>query len=384
LIKTIGVVTVGRSDYGIYLPILKRISAEPDLRLLLYVGGMHFSPEFGSTVQVIEADGFEIAERVEMSTASDRPEDIAKSMGRGTIGFAEAYTRSRPDILLVLGDRFEMHSAVVAALPLRIPVAHIHGGELSEGAIDDALRHSITKLSHLHFVSAAAHAERVIQMGEEPWRVIVSGAPALDNLNAIDLPSRAQLSETYGLPEEESFLLVTYHPVTLEHEKTGYQMTELFQALDETGATVVFTYPNADTGSRAIIDAIHQYEAGNNRVHVMVNLGTQAYFSMMKHAAAMVGNSSSGIIEAASFKLPVVNIGNRQKGRLRAGNVIDVGYSHQEIAAGIKRAITADFREGLADLVNPYGDGSAAEKIVARLRAVELNDGLLIKHFHEM
>lgn len=384
MIKTIGVVTVGRSDYGIYLPILKRISAEPDLRLLLYVGGMHLSPEFGSTVQVIEADGFEIAERVEMAPASDRPEDIAKSMGRGTIGFAEAYTRSRPDILLVLGDRFEMHSAVVAALPLRIPVAHIHGGELSEGAIDDALRHSITKLSHLHFVSAAAHAQRVIQMGEEPWRVIISGAPALDNLNTINLLSRAQLSKDYGLSEEESFLLVTYHPVTLEHEKTGEHMTELFQALDETGATVVFTYPNADTGSRAIIDAIHQYKAGNSRAHVMVNLGTQAYFSMMKHAAAMVGNSSSGIIEAASFKLPVVNIGNRQKGRLRAGNVIDVGYSQQEIAASIKRAITADFRQGLADLVNPYGDGSAAEKIVARLRAVELNDRLLIKHFHEM
>jgi len=172
--------------------------------------------------------------------------------------------------------------------------------------------------------------------------------------------------------------------VTLEHEKTAEQMAELFQALDETGATLVFTYPNADTGSRAIIDAIHQYAAGNSRVHVLVNLGTQGYFSMMKHAAAMVGNSSSGIIEAASFRLPVVNIGNRQKGRLRARNVIDVGYSRHEIAAGLKRATQTDFRGGLADLVNPYGDGSAAEKIVAKLRAIELNDKLLIKHFHEM
>jgi UDP-hydrolysing UDP-N-acetyl-D-glucosamine 2-epimerase len=384
LMKTIGVVTVGRSDYGIYLPVLKRIQAEPSLRLLLYVSGMHLSPEFGSTIRVIEADGFETSERVEMLLSSDTPEGVAKSMGLGTIGFGQAYTHQRPDILLVLGDRFEMHAAVVAALPLKIPVAHIHGGELSEGAIDDALRHSITKMSHLHFVSTDVYAQRVIQMGEEPWRVVVSGAPALDNLKTIDLLTRKQLAEEYGLREEESFLLVTYHPVTLEHERTEQQMTELLQALDETDTTVVFTYPNADTGSRRIIDSIREYAARNSRVHTFVNMGTQGYFSLMKYADAMVGNSSSGIIEAASFKLPVINVGNRQRGRLRARNVIDVGNSHAEIAAGIKRAIEPDFRGGLGDLVNPYGDGHAAEKIVEALRAVELNDKLLLKHFHEM
>jgi UDP-hydrolysing UDP-N-acetyl-D-glucosamine 2-epimerase len=384
LIKTIGVVTVGRSDYGIYLPILKRIKAERDLRLLLYVGGMHLSPEFGSTVKVIESDGFEINERVEMLPSSDAPEDVAKSMGLGTIGFSQAYARQRPDILLVLGDRFEMHAAVVAALPLRIPVAHIHGGELSEGAIDDAMRHSITKMSHLHFVSTDVYAQRVMQMGEEPWRVVVSGAPALDNLKTIDLLTRQQLAAEYGLSEEESFLLVTYHPVTLEHERTEQQMTELLRALDEMDRPVVFTYPNADTGSRTIIDAIREYTERNSRVHTFVNMGTRGYFSLMKYADAMAGNSSSGIIEAASFKLPVVNIGNRQRGRLRARNVIDVGYSRQEIVAGIKRAIDPDFRAGLADLVNPYGEGHSAEKIVATLRAVELGDKLLLKHFHEM
>ena len=286
------------------------------------------------------------------------------------------------DMLLVLGDRFEMHSAVVAALPLKIPVAHIHGGELSEGAIDDALRHSITKMSHLHFVATETYRNRVIQMGEEPWRVVISGAPALDNLKTIELPTRAQLSKGYGLREEESFLLVTYHPVTLEHEQTEAQMTALLQALGELDMAVVFTYPNADTGNRAIIQLIGEYVASNSRARTFVNLGTRGYFSMMKHATAMVGNSSSGIIEAASFKLPVVNIGNRQRGRLRAANVIDVGYSRREIAAGIRQALAPDFRARLDDLVNPYGDGHAAERIVETLRAVELNDKLLLKHFH--
>jgi UDP-hydrolysing UDP-N-acetyl-D-glucosamine 2-epimerase len=384
LIKTIGVVTVGRSDYSIYLPILKRIQAEPELRLLLYVGGMHLSPEFGCTAGTIEEDGFDISERVEMLVPSDAPEMVARSMGLGTIGFAQAYARQRPDILLVLGDRFEMHAAVVAALPLRIPVAHIHGGELSEGAIDDALRHSITKMSHLHFVSTEVYARRVMQMGEEPWRIKTSGAPALDNLKTIKLFTRVELAAEYGVSAIENFLLVTYHPVTLEHEKTEQQMAELLQALDQIDMAVVFTYPNDDTGSRRIIDSILEYAARNSRVHTFVNMGTRGYFSMMAHAAAMVGNSSSGIIEAASFKLPVVNIGNRQQGRLRARNVIDVGYSRAEIVAGLQRALDSDFRAGLGDLINPYGDGHAAETIVETLCAVELNDQLLLKHFHEM
>src|SRR5882724_1512147 len=379
--RTIGIVTVSRSDFGIYTPVLRTIQTRPDLQLRLYVGGAHLESEFGRTVTNIEAEGFENHERIEMQL-SDTPEGVAKSMGRGTIGFAQAYTRQRPDVLLVLGDRFEMHSAVVAALPLKIPVAHIHGGELSEGAIDDALRHSITKMSHLHFVATETYGNRVIQMGEEPWRVVISGAPALDNLKTIELPTRAQLAKDYDLWEEESFLLVTYHPVTLEHEQTEEQMTALLQALGESDMAVVFTYPNTDTGNRAIIQLIGEYVAGNSRARTFVNLGTQGYFSMMKHAAAMVGNSSSGIIEAASFRLPVVNIGNRQRGRLRAANVIDVGYSRSEIVAGIGQALAPDFRARLDDLVNPYGDGHAAERIVETLRAVELNDKLLLKYFH--
>ena len=382
--RTIGVVTVARSDYGIYLPILQQIREDSDLRLRLLVTGTHLSPEFGSTVRAIEQDGFEIGERIEMLLSSDTPEGIAKSMGLGTIGFAQIYARLCPDILLVLGDRYEMLAAVVASLPFKIPVAHIHGGESTEGAIDEAIRHSITKMSHLHFVATKVYAQRVIQMGEEPWRVVVSGAPSLDNLLKFRLLSRDELEQQYGLNLSDSFLLVTYHPVTLEYEHTEAQMRELLAALVEVNAAIIFTYPNADTCSRVIIHMIREFAAQHQRAQVVVNLGMQGYFSMMKHAAAMVGNSSSGIIEAASFKLPVVNIGNRQLGRVRGENVIDVGCDHREIYAAIEKAISPQFRASLANLANPYGDGHAAERIVNRLKHVNLNDGLLRKHFYEM
>ena len=383
--RTIGVVTVARSDYGICLPVLQRIQEDPDLRLHLIVAGMHLSPEFGLTVQAIEQDGFEINERIEMLLSSDTPEGVAKSMGLGTIGFAQAYARVRPDILLVLGDRFEMHAAVVAALSFKMPVAHIHGGESTEGAIDEAIRHSITKMSHLHFVATKVYAQRVMQMGEDPWRVVVSGAPSLDNLHRIRLLSREELEEQHGLDLRSPFLLITYHPVTLEYEQTEMQVRELLAALEEVGATTIFTYPNADPCSRLIIQMIREFIAGHRQAQLVVNLGTQGYFSMMKYAAAMVGNSSSGIIEAASFKLPVVNIGNRQRGRVRGKNVIDVGYTHAEILAGVEEAISPEFCAAtLSDLVNPYGDGHAAERIVDKLKHVKLNDELLRKRFYEM
>ena len=381
--RTIGVVTVARSDYGIYMPVLQRIQEDPDLYLHLIVAGMHLSPEFGLTVRAIEQDGFEINERIEMLLSSDTPEGIAKSMGLGTIGFAQAYARFRPDILLVVGDRFEMHAAVVAALPFKIPVAHIHGGESTEGAIDEVIRHSITKMSHLHFVATEVYAQRVIQMGEEPWRVVVSGAPSLDNLHSIRLPSHEELEKQYDLDLTGPFLLVTYHPVTLEYDQTEMQVRELLVALEEVDATLIFTYPNADTHGRLIIQMIREFIAERQQAQVVANLGTKGYFSMMKHAAAMVGNSSSGIIEAASFKLPVVNIGNRQRGRVRGKNVIDVGYTHADILAGIVRALSPEFCATLSDIVNPYGDGHAAERIVDRLKHVKLDDELLRKRFHE-
>lgn len=382
--RVIAVATVARSDYGLYRPILRRIAADPELTLRILAGGMHLSPEFGMTVNQIEADGFAVAERVEMLLSSDSPEGVAKSTGIGLIGFAQALARVRPDILLVLGDRFEMFAAAAAALPFHIPTAHIHGGESTEGLIDEAIRHSITKMSHLHFASTSKYARRIEQLGEEPWRVLVSGAPGLDDAMAAGPLSRDELAARCGIDLTQSPLLVTLHPVTLEHERTPYHVSELLAAIDEFGSPVIFTYPNADTFGRLIIQRIQEFCATRPWAGAVANLGSDVYFAMMRVAAAMVGNSSSGIIEAASFGLPVVNIGNRQRGRLRPANVIDVDYPRESIVVGIRRAMSSEFRLSLAGLTNPYGDGHASERIVAILKEVPLDDRLLLKRFHEV
>ena len=382
--KTIGVVTVARSDYGIYLPVLKAIQSTDSLDLQLYVAGMHLSPDFGSTVQAIEADGFPIQERIEMLVASDSPEAIAKSMGLGLLGFAQAFSRCRPDVLLVLGDRFDMYTAALAALPFNIPVAHIHGGEVTLGAIDDSLRHSLTKLSHLHFVSTEEYGRRVVQLGEDPARVIISGAPALDNLSDIQLLDREQLEARFGLELKEAPLLVTFHSVTLEFERTEQYIDQLLEALTRWNLPIVFTQPNADTGGRIISEKIAAFSSSRENAYTVDNLGLQGYFSLMGIAAAMVGNSSSGIIESPSFKLPVVNIGSRQLGRTRAANVIDVECIGEDIDRAIGRALSTTFGESLAGLENPYGDGNAAQKIVAALEDISLDETLIQKPFRDI
>jgi len=370
--RTIAVVTVARSDYGIYLPILRRIVQDPDLRLYLIAGGMHLEHDFGHTVDLIEADGFKVSARVRMSLTSDAPLDIARSIGLGVKGYAEVFAEHRPDILVVLGDRFDMHAAALAALPFNIPVAHIHGGELSEGAIDDALRHSMTKLSHLHFATTESHGQRLIQMGEEPWRVQVCGAPSLDNLRAMRLLSLREVESRLGLPLPRRPLLITYHPVTREYEKTGDQVAALLKALEGRAEPLVFTMPNADTHGRMIREKLRSFVEQRAGAVLVENLGTPLYFSLMENAAAMVGNSSSGIIEAASFGLPVLNIGNRQKGRECGENVIHVGYSETEIRGGLEKVTDPAFRRSLKGLEQPYGDGHASERIVKRLKCVEL------------
>ena len=382
--RTIAVVTVGRADYGVLLPVLRRIQAAPDLRLCLIAGGMHLAEDFGHTVTAIEADGFEIADRVDMQLASDTPVGIATAIGSGTIGFARAYARMKADLLVLMGDRFETLAAAAAALPFGIPLAHLHGGELSAGAFDEQIRHAITKMSHLHFVATPTSAERVIQMGEEPWRVTVSGAPSLDNLRALSLLSVPELERELGIGLTPTPLLVTYHPETLAYQNTGRQVNELFAALAELERPIIITYPNADTSSRQIIDALEAFAREHDNVRVVKNLGTTIYFSVMSCSAAMVGNSSSGIIEAASVRLPVVNIGERQAGRERAANVIDVGASRSEIARGIHRALDPDFRKTIRDLQNPYGDGCAAERIVRVLGDVPIDRRLRRKIFHSM
>ncbi|MBI4513600.1 MAG: UDP-N-acetylglucosamine 2-epimerase (hydrolyzing) [Gemmatimonadetes bacterium] len=382
--RAIGVVTVARSDYGIYLSILRQIARRPGLRLHLFVSGMHLAPEFGLTVRTIEADGFEVADRIEMLVSSDTPEGISKSMGLGTIGFAQAFARSRPDLLCVLGDRFEMHAAAVAALPFRIPVAHIHGGEITEGAIDNALRHSLTRLSHLHFASLPEYARRLLQMGEEPWRITVSGAPSLDNLASVERVGLSELAASLDLPLTRPPLLVTFHPVTLEYDQADAQVAELLHALRAVDAPVVFTLPNADTSGRLVARRIAEFVRSRQDAFLVENLGTGAYFSMMANALAMVGNSSSGIIEAASFRLPVVDIGSRQRGRVKPVNVIECGYPREEIVGAIRRAVSEEFRKRLDALVNPYETGHAAEVIVDRLEAVDLDERLVVKRFIDL
>lgn len=384
-LRTIGVVTTARSDYGIYVPVLREIERRKDLRLALIVGGMHLSPEFGNSVEQIERDGFAIADRVEMLVSSDTPLGTAKSIGLGVIGFAESFARLKPDLLLVLGDRFEMHSAALAALPLQLPLAHIHGGEVTDGAIDDALRHGTSKIAHLHFVATSDYKARLERLGEEPWRITISGAPSLDNLSDMKLLEPAALYESLNLPLLQRPLLATYHPVTREVSRAKPQVAALLQALDEFDGDIVFTMPNADPAGRAIAEEIRAFAATRPRVHLVDNLGTQRYFSMMHVARAMIGNSSSGIIEAASFALPVVNIGNRQAGRTRGHNVIDVadGEDSTAIARALFRATDPAFAATLEGMANVYGSGAASRAIVDRLANEPIDARLLAKRFHD-
>ncbi|HLF50430.1 MAG TPA: UDP-N-acetylglucosamine 2-epimerase [Methylomirabilota bacterium] len=382
--RRIGVVTVARSDYGHLVPVLEQVREAPDLALLLFVAGAHLSPRFGRTVSAIEADGWPITERVEMVGESDAPEAIAAAAGRGVAGFAAALARSRPDLLVVLGDRLEMLSAALAALPLTIPVAHIHGGEVTEGAIDEQVRHAITKLAHLHFPAAELYARRIRQMGEEPWRVHSCGAPGLDRFSKLAGLPRDVLARKIGLPLRRPTLLVTFHPVTLEYGETAAHAEELAAALAALDGDMVITYPGADAAHASVIRRLEALAAERPGTRFVPSLGEDVYCSLLREADVMVGNSSSGIIEAPSFGLPVVNIGSRQQGRLRAANVLDVGHGREEIAAGIGRALAPEFRRRLVGLVNPYGDGHAAPRIVKVLREVELGPRLLRKRFVDL
>jgi UDP-hydrolysing UDP-N-acetyl-D-glucosamine 2-epimerase len=386
-LRSIGVVTTSRADYSCYRPLLNAFQADPEISPKLYVSGTHLSPEFGMTVRSVEADGIEIVERVEMLLSSDTPEAIAKSMGLGLIGFGQAFSRYRPEILIVLGDRYEMHAATLAALPFKIPIAHISGGELTEGAIDDALRHSITKLSHLHFTATEAYARRVIQLGEDPKRVFVSGEPTLDHISTAPRLTPEELRKRFGIDVERPFLLVTFHPVTLEYEDVERQIDELLAALDQAGFAVIFTMPNADTAGRIITARIRQWIQSHPGVGDLVdNFGSEAYHSVLCRAIAVVGNSSSGIIEAPSFKVPAINVGIRQAGRIRAESVIDVGNERAEILAAIRKAASSEFRSSLQSLVSPYASktNSAVSTIVDVLKRVELDNALLHKKFYDL
>jgi UDP-hydrolysing UDP-N-acetyl-D-glucosamine 2-epimerase len=383
--RRIGVVTVSRSDYGHLHSVLDGIRRAPDLELILFVAGMHLAPEFGDTLREIEADGFPVAERIEMLDNADTPEAVAVSTGRGVEGFARAFAGRRPELVVVLGDRFEMLAAAVAALPFALPVAHIHGGEVSEGAMDNQIRHAITKLAHVHFASALVHAKRIANMGEEAWRIHTVGAPGLDRLAGLSALPRETLARELGLPGEGAWHLVTFHPVTLEYRDTASHVDELLVALEKIDGTFVITYPNADTSGRVIIDRLEEFAARHpGRCRLVPSLGERLYLSLLSHAELMIGNSSSGLIEAPSFGLPAVNIGSRQRGRLRGANVIDVAPSREDILRGIEAARAPAFRAQARAAANPYGDGRAAPRIVEVLRKVPLDARLVQKRFADV
>jgi UDP-hydrolysing UDP-N-acetyl-D-glucosamine 2-epimerase len=376
--REIAVVTTSRADYGhLYWP-LRTLADRPDVDLRLIVLGAHLSSEFGRTVQEIEKDGFAIAARIECLLSSDSDVGMAKTIGVAALGLAEHLGAMRPDILLLIADRYEMLAPASVALALRIPIAHIEGGETSEGAIDDAVRNALTKLAHIHFTSTIAARQRIVAMGEEEWRVHRAGAPSLDHLRRSTLLTQAQLEKKLGCDLGVPTVLVSYHPVTLADD-TLEEAEALFSALEQISGQLLFCYPNADAGSRALIERAKSFLATRGNGRVFVNLDAVTYWSLLRQVEVLVGNSSSGLMETASFGLPTVNIGIRQQGRERAGNVLDAAADLAEIVAAVGAARRPEFRASLRGMRNPYGDGTASEKIVEVLTSVELGQRLLLK-----
>ena len=376
--RKIAVVSTSRADYShLYWP-LRELSAHPDVDLKIIVMGAHLSPEFGSTIQEIEKDGFHIDARVECLLSSDSDVGMAKTIGVATLSLADIFGQMRPDLLLLIADRYEMLAPASVALALRIPIAHIEGGEISEGAIDNAVRNALTKMSHIHFTSTQAARDRVIAMGEEAWRVHRAGAPSLDHLRRQTLFTREQVESRLRVELKHPAILVAYHPVTLARD-TVREADALFEALENLPDQILFCYPNADAGSRNLIERARTFAASRDAAHVFVNLDALTYWSLLKQVDVLVGNSSSGIMESASFALPTVNVGLRQQGRERARNVIDAAPEVRAILKAIATAKSADFRRGLEGMTNPYGEGLASEKIVEVLTTLPLGEELLLK-----
>jgi len=381
--RIIAVITTSRADYShLYWP-LRDLSENENVDLRIIVLGSHLSPEFGSTVREIEKDAFKIDSRVECLLSSDTDVGMAKTIGVATLGLADLFGKMRPHLLLLIADRYEMLAPAAVALALRIPVAHIEGGEVSEGAIDDAVRNALTKLSHIHFTSTPAARERVIALGEEEWRVHRAGAPSLDHLRRQPLLNRAEIEKRLQLNLQAPAILVAYHPVTIARD-TLQEMEALFTALGNLSDQVLFCYPNADAGSRALIERTKSFIASRRNGKVFTNLDTVTYLSLLRQADMLVGNSSSGIMESASFSVPTVNIGLRQQGRERPRNVLDADADASSILQVINRAKMPEFRASLRDMVNPYGEGFASETIVRVLTTVPLSQTLLMKRHSEL
>ena len=382
--KKVIVVTGTRAEYGLLRWVIDGIAKSNLLELQLCVTGMHLSPEFGLTFQEIEKDGYQIDSKVEMLLSADTSSAVTKSMGLGLIGFADELNKLKPDLMLILGDRYEIMCAAMAATVARIPIAHLHGGEATEGCIDEAIRHSITKMSHLHFVAAEEYRRRVIQLGENPKRVFCVGGMGIDNILKLDLLSKQELEYALDFELGTKSMLVTFHPVTLEGNTSGSQMRELLNSLSEfKDHKIIFTMPNADTDGREIFVLIENFCLDNNNCRAYTSLGQLRYLSCLKYVDVVVGNSSSGLLEVPSFLIPTVNIGDRQKGRLKAESIIDCEPEKSQITDSIKRAVSSEFKEFCKHAKNPYGNGGASELIIREIEDIELG-GIIKKEFYDI
>ena len=384
--RKICVVTGTRAEFGLMQVLMKELKEDSDVCLQIIATGMHLSPEFGLTYKAIEEAGFKIDKKLEVLMSSDTAIGISKTMGLGMISFAEVYTDLNPDLILVLGDRFEIFSAVSAAMICRIPVGHIHGGEATEGLIDEPIRHSITKMSHLHFTATDEYAKRVTQLGEQPDRVFFTGTPGIDNINRLELLNRERFEKSIDFKLGESKnILVTFHPVTLEKNSSADQFEELLNALSQIEeANVIFTLPNADTDGRIIMNLIEKFVAeSKGKAKSFTSLGQLRYLSALKNMDLVLGNSSSGLIEAPSFRIPTVNIGDRQKGRIKADSVIDCEPSAESIISAINKAFDPTFLDSIKNMESPYGRGGASVKIKDIVKSFPL-EGILKKNFYDI
>ena len=372
--RKICVITGSRAEYGVLYWLIKFIEDDPKIELQIIATGMHLSPEFGLTYKEIENDGFSINKKIEMVVSADTPQSISKSTGLGLIGFADAYVDLRPDIIVVLGDRYELLAASTAALFARIPIAHIHGGETTEGAFDEAIRHSITKMAWWHFVAAGEYKKRVIQLGESPQRIFLVGGMGVDGIKKTELLSKPELENAIGYKFGEKNLLVTYHPVTLENETSQSQFNVLLTCLEKLDDTkIIFTLSNSDTQGRIINQMIKSFvEDHPSNTIAFPSMGRLNYLSTLKVVDGVIGNSSSGLAEAPTFKIGTINIGDRQKGRLKAESVIDCEPTKKSINNAIDILYSKDFQIILPAVVNPYGEGNAVEKIMKVLLSSKL------------
>lgn len=382
--RKICVVTGSRAEYGLLRPLIDNIKKSDQLKLILIVTGMHLSPEFGLTIGEIENDGYVVTDKVEMLLSSDTPSSISKSIGIGLIGFSDKLNFYKPDLVVILGDRYEILSAAIPALISCIPIAHIHGGESTEGAIDESIRHSITKMSNFHFVAAKKYRERVIQLGENPENIFNVGSLGIDNIKKIKLLSKDKLQKLLDFKFGSKNLIITFHPVTLELNSGENQFKELLDALFELEEiSLIFTMPNSDSNSRIIMQMIEKFCKERKNSKYFKSLGQLNYLSCLNYVDGVVGNSSSGLIEAPSFKKATINIGDRQKGRLKAKSIIDCSPDKNSIIKSINKIYSQDFKNILKNVINPYGNGGASESISKIITEIKL-DNILKKKFFDI